>query len=322
MKRVSYKFIAEELGINVKTIYRVMNHETTVKEITRLRVIEALNRYGYFFHDAGCREKIIFDVGGNPYLEYHAMSLLKRLPTGEMDICVTNHHQALKEFLKMTDTARTVVFFSAPETQVLNAVKEANPNILRINVFGYNGGDIIIAPDNIAGGRLAAEYLYQSGHRRLAVYSSSSIPGQFLRCRSFLMEAELNMPDVSVEKFIFSEHTDQLFKFFERGKLPQAVFATCGWYAYQLYNAAIMRGVKIPEDLSIIGYDGPNQLYGEQADIIDYICDSPECVLDWAEYYIRKRPLMKNGNTVSTLTGVHLEKRGSVKNINRSKKIK
>ncbi len=316
MKRTTYKSIAEELGVNVKTVYRVMNHDASVKDATRRKVIEALNRHGYFFHDAGCREKIIFDVGGSSYLEYQAMALLQRLPTEEMDISVSNHHQDLKGFLKMADSARTVVFFSAPTLEILSLVREANPDILRINVFGYSGGDIVVGPDNVAGGKLAAEYLYRAGHRKLAVYSSGSVPGQFLRCRSFLMEAELNMQGVSVEKFICEKPTDLLLKFFERKKLPEAVFSTCSWYAYQLYSAAIMRGLKIPEDLSILGYDGPVQINGVEEDNLDYICDSPEHVLAWAEYYIRKRPLVNGRDTVSTLTGVHLEKRGSVQSFN------
>ena len=49
MKKITQKEIAEKLGLNVRTISRVLSHFDLVKSETRQKVVQELNTHGYFF---------------------------------------------------------------------------------------------------------------------------------------------------------------------------------------------------------------------------------------------------------------------------------
>ena len=58
---INFKELARELHVSVMTVYRVLNNEPSVRPATRQRVVEALNRYGYYAHKIGrasCRERV------------------------------------------------------------------------------------------------------------------------------------------------------------------------------------------------------------------------------------------------------------------------
>ena len=58
MKKITQKEIAAKLGLHVRTVSRVLNHEDTVKPETRLKVVAELNRNGYFFQ-THCRPEVV-----------------------------------------------------------------------------------------------------------------------------------------------------------------------------------------------------------------------------------------------------------------------
>ena len=59
--KANFSEIARDLGISRGTIYRVINQSPLVAPDTRNRVIEALNRHGYYTHRRIRRSRILFD---------------------------------------------------------------------------------------------------------------------------------------------------------------------------------------------------------------------------------------------------------------------
>ncbi|MFE7503737.1 LacI family DNA-binding transcriptional regulator [Promicromonospora sp. NPDC057488] len=114
---------------------------------------------------------------------------------------------------------------------------------------------------NWAGGRAAAEHLLGLGHRRLAVlggqrdhlYSQARIDG----FRSAATQAGLDLPDNRVA------HTDWRREQAAEGALrllratptPTAVFACSDTIALGVYDAAAALGLRIPDDVSVVGFD-------------------------------------------------------------------
>ena len=46
--KINMRQLARDLGISIMTLYRVLNNEPTVRPATRKRVIDALNKRGYY----------------------------------------------------------------------------------------------------------------------------------------------------------------------------------------------------------------------------------------------------------------------------------
>ena len=70
---------------------------------------------------------------------------------------------------------------------------------------------------------------------------------------------------------------------------------------------------RIPEDLSLLGYDKPHS--PEKALIYDRIYFEPEQIVNWAEFFLLNRPVLKTRNPIHVLLDTKLEIHGSVKNI-------
>lgn len=79
MNRIQFQTIANEVGVNVRTIYRVMNNNGAVSNSTRKKVVNALNRYGYLCAGQRKSENIVFDICKNEFVERIGIQLMQSL---------------------------------------------------------------------------------------------------------------------------------------------------------------------------------------------------------------------------------------------------
>jgi len=116
--------------------------------------------------------------------------------------------------------------------------------------------------DDWYGGEKAAEILYQYGHRRVAVlYKSLHLPS-VLRAQAFLKRGkELGFERMYEKVFHVSEFTGIPMQYayellsLPKDQRPTAVFCYNDATALQFYLMAKRMGVRIPEDVSLIGFD-------------------------------------------------------------------
>ena len=101
-----------------------------------------------------------------------------------------------------------------------------------------------VAVDDEAGGRLAARHFTESGHRRLATLGGSRM---YKRCEYFADEAQKLGAEVAAFRHI--EDIAPAIRDFT------AVFCFSDMKALELYKFCAGAGVRIPADLSVIGYD-------------------------------------------------------------------
>ena len=100
--------------------------------------------------------------------------------------------------------------------------------------------------DNYAGGRMASEFLISRGHRKIAFLGGLG----FNRSRAFFDVMREN----KIEPAVFPTVADFLL---QAGRFT-AVFCFSDYQVLELYNEAAARGIKIPENISVIGYDNMN----------------------------------------------------------------
>ena len=67
INKVNFRELARELDISVMTLYRVLNNVPSVRPETRRRVIDALNRHGFYALRQTKRIRVIFDFSENQY---------------------------------------------------------------------------------------------------------------------------------------------------------------------------------------------------------------------------------------------------------------
>ncbi|KQA27274.1 transcriptional regulator [Vibrio metoecus] len=135
-----------------------------------------------------------------------------------------------------------------------------------IPIVVMDWGPILFASDKIQdnslqGGYMAAKHLIESGHKEIGCITGPLIRHQAqMRYEGYkraLAEAGIAInPDWIVESDFECEGGYQAFeKLYERGKLPSALFVSNDMMAMGVIQAASQRDLRVPDDLSLIGYD-------------------------------------------------------------------
>ncbi len=327
MQRINFRKIAEELKVSHMTLYRVINNSAGVKDSTRARVIEALNRHGCYMAEQKKRKTIVFDFDESDLSFYmrDLMSLLiERVSIHDFACVTTSHRTNRRKFLQEAEKAEVVVFGPMYEKTLLPLLKDLNPELLVINLLDDTIGDIAIASDDFQSGKAAAEYFIQNGHTEhvavTACLSGEQVKHSFVnRAKGFLMEQRFSAPKCRIDLLDYPLITkDENRKFLDRTfrrwkKLPSAIFCTGSYMADQIFRCCSEKGIRIPEDLSLLGYDKP--LSPEKALIYDRIYFEPEQIVNWAEFFLLNRPVLKAWDPIHVLLEAKLEIHGSVKNI-------
>lgn len=123
-------------------------------------------------------------------------------------------------------------------------------------------GDLVdvIHNDDELGGRLAVEHLHAVGHRRIGFIATSNQAA--VRARGAAYEATLRELEVDYRwSWPAAQQQDPDFarrvvaSMAESAEAPSALFISTDGTAVRLMGAALDRGLRVPEDLALVGYN-------------------------------------------------------------------
>jgi DNA-binding LacI/PurR family transcriptional regulator len=135
-----------------------------------------------------------------------------------------------------------------------------------------------VTMDNIGGGFIAAQHLFEQGYRRIGYIGTdnlrtSSIVERLAGYRWALDACELPVEPEQIctalrptpwpvqDADLGRHNRNALRAYLDRPERPEAVFACNDYVAFQVVQAAEALGLRIPDDLGIVGFD--NVLYAE-----------------------------------------------------------
>ncbi|MBZ3901203.1 LacI family DNA-binding transcriptional regulator [Streptomyces griseiscabiei] len=266
---VTIAFIAESAGVSVPTVSKVINGRSGVSADTRARVEELVNRYGYRKPTGAHRNNVVELV----FRELKHMWAVEIIRGVEQ---VARRHRVgvmVSEFgLHDTDPPTwddtvsrrphcvlSVAQLSAAEREQLTA--KGIPFVVFDPATELPDDVPFVGATNWSGGRAATRHLTELGHRRIAMIGG---PRDQLYCcarldgyRSAMGSAGLPVdPVLVVHAPLTSEDgyaaARTLLALPER---PTAVFTANDLQALGVYQAAREAGLRIPEDLSVVGFD-------------------------------------------------------------------
>ncbi|WP_128437037.1 LacI family DNA-binding transcriptional regulator [Streptomyces cyaneus] len=151
-----------------------------------------------------------------------------------------------------------VVVGTLPDPAALEAVAARIPVVVAGAREPVPSGVDVVAGDDERGARLVAEHLIGLGHRRIAHIAGYGAVGE-LRRRSF--EAAMREHGLGDEAVVEpSDMTEEggyrtTVRLLSRPERPTAVFAVNDIAAVGALSAAEELGLRVPRDLSIVGYD-------------------------------------------------------------------
>lgn len=282
-RAVTMKDVADYAGVSRTAVSLVLNdrHDVTLAQETRLRVLAAAAELGYR-PNAGARALaqrrsdwygLVTEIVTAPF----AVDVIK----GAQDRAMTEGKYLLIASTESDPAAETAAIERLLEQRVEGIIYAATwhrgvvvPEIARevptvlVNCFDEEGRFPAVVPDERTGGRRAAERLLQAGHRRIGLVNlDPDIPaavGRRLGYLDALRDAGIQ-PDASLE---ISGHatadggftaTDQLLDLVEP---PTAIFCANDRMAMGAYDAIKERGLRIPQDVAVIGFDNQELIAG------------------------------------------------------------
>ena len=146
--------------------------------------------------------------------------------------------------------------------------------------FYENDSDIdCFISDNFYGTYLLTEYLIKKGHRQIAflgtLYETQSITDRYLGFLKALMEHGMNIP----ENYIIQDRpigggTRDLYKKYRLpSPMPSAFVCNCDVAAVNLICELEAMGKKVPNDVSVVGFDHYPTKYSGYLGITTYEAD-------------------------------------------------
>jgi LacI family transcriptional regulator len=263
--------VARLAGVTQPTVSRAMRGEN-VSEATRLRVLAAAEQLGYVPSDAGrslaTRRThrvgvVVADLRNHFYLEV-LTSFERRLAEAGFQVTLfrqSGDEDALLSQLSAGGIDGVALTSLTLGSRLPRALRERGlPGVLLNRETDRPDLDVCVS-DNVAGSRLAAERLLELGHRRIgAVFGpadTSTGRDRALGFREALAEAGVVLhPDACREvPYTHESGHGALLEILDSPHRPTAVFCANDVLAIGALNAAKRRGISLPEDLTVIGYD-------------------------------------------------------------------
>jgi LacI family transcriptional regulator len=273
--RTTIRDVARKAGVSVGTVSRVVNGHPSVTEAKKRVVLQVIAELG-FQPDAAAQSLrrgtnrtlgvIVPDLRNPFFAELMQRIELRAKERGYSVLFASSDEQADSEADLIANLARRkvegVVVVPSNRAETI-----ANPDGVRLVVVDRRiAGHPFVGADHRAGARMAAEYLVSLGHRRIACISgpeNSVVARERLAGFMDVMAPRLAETGFDPSACIISapfnyeggcEAGKALLA--DDGPKPTAVFACSDQQAIGVLRAAFDRRIIIPDQLSVVGFDG------------------------------------------------------------------
>lgn len=279
--------IARSAGVSIGTVSNVLNNTGRVGEATRDRVLQTVaalnyvpnkmakslktsqtNTFGVIAEDITFFDTPIIVDGINAFCEAHGYSI--SLYNLRIDNKVHDHFYLLEQYNDIL--TRNILALSSAcvdgliyigiykrNTELLPLIRELQLPV--VYVYCYNSKEVpYVTYNDYQGSLTAVRYLLERGHKRTGMICGPArtmiTDNQLAGYRSALEEKGLPFDDSLVrcgnlEMESGAYHAKRLMTLPEP---PTAIFTANDVMAYGVYKYAAQAGLRIPEDLSVVGF--------------------------------------------------------------------
>ncbi|HEX3018302.1 MAG TPA: LacI family DNA-binding transcriptional regulator [Caproicibacter sp.] len=284
MRSLNITDIAKLAGVGVSTVSRALNNYPDVSAETKQRVLDIVKKYNYFPNDNAKNLKqiatnninIIVKGKGNIFYEgiieqmqyelarrgFHALVAYIDEQSNEISEAIRLNHEKKPE---------GVIFLGGTAKRFANELKDFNvPCVVSSGYvpFPQNSTKGCVCIDDKAAAYSAVEYLIEQGHTNIAILGGQLGNGGGTELRyTGAMECmhkhgmKFDKSRYLVSKFSLSDAYKAVSTILVPNNPVTAVFAMADVMAIGAAKAITDAGLRVPDDISIIGFDGIDMSY-------------------------------------------------------------
>lgn len=276
----SLRDVAKQANVSVGTVSNVLNRPQQVSEEMRQRVRKAIDMLGFIPNStnrSSIKEQpiigLILPISNNPFYEELAQGIEDSVSKSGLRVLIgySREDSAIEMQLlnSMVDAGFKGIIMTpvGARNQVFEKFIEENVRVGFISQTDDHIEQCSVSIDQVRGGFIGIEYLASRGHKKILWVSGPSdhhqsnqrFVGVTHAAREFGVEiTTTTCPSLD---FLSGEHIAP--QIIAAGPLPDAIFCANDATALGLMNFFYKSGLRVPDDVSILGYD--NVAYAESA---------------------------------------------------------
>lgn len=271
---VTIQDVAKAAGVSVSTVSRVLNEKIDVASETQEHILSVIRKLGYTSnlaarsmrsHKKNLVGLVVPDIGF-PYSIEIMKGVNRAIAESKYDLLLYTtgdvqkngsdlHEQHYVSLLNNSITDGVLIVASAAAEFITNApIVAVDPHVVNPNYPSVQG-------TNYQGALDAMEYLIKLGHRRIAFISGRPEIGSAVRrlqgYRDSLTMAGIEVDESLIMPGDFTQKAgyNSACQLLQMKNPPTAIFASNDQSAIGVIQAAEEMGLRIPNDLSVVGFD-------------------------------------------------------------------
>ncbi|WP_328912085.1 MULTISPECIES: LacI family DNA-binding transcriptional regulator [unclassified Streptomyces] len=270
--RVTLAQVAETAGVSISTVSKVLNGRQDVSPPTRMKVERLLEIHGYRRAPRSSPEAPLVEIVFHELDGVWAMELIRGVENIAKEIGAsvvltesgTRHSPGpewIEGVLRRRPLGVILVFSSLPQ-ELKRQLKSRSIPFVIIDPAGDPEPDVpSVGSANWSGGLAATRHLIDCGHRRIGIItgpedmmcSLARLDGY--RSAMTMAGLELEPALIAFGDFHVEGGYEVARRMLGRPDRPTAIFAGSDLQAIGVLEAAGDHGLRVPEDLSVVGFD-------------------------------------------------------------------
>lgn len=271
--------IATKLGVSVVTVSNALAGRDGVSEQMRKRICETAEKMGYKPSNTKSEKrrmsipKVSKNVGiltserfvgarGTFYWELTA-SISNQL--SQINVCTVyecisadNEKDGILPNMIVDGKVDGVIVIGQVHRKYIETLSKLTIPLIFVDFYDNRYHVDSVISDSFNGGYMITDYLVSKGHRKIGFFgtlnATSSINDRYLGYLKCVMENELEyriewLIGDRNEKGILNEKIDF------PADMPTAFVCNCDETAFRVISALKTKGVRVPDDISVVGYD-------------------------------------------------------------------
>ena len=271
-KRPTLTQIGEKAGVSIATVSRVLSGKDPVSPVTRQKVLQAMRELEHGGPPAappvsGKKLLVLLPDFVNPFYAPIIQGIQQTARSAGYEVFLvpigdsSAHPGPLSSLVQQEGYAGVIWLSAAPGPELLLAVESRCPSVMVGEYPEGYGGSYVSIDDRMAGYR-AVNYLISTGCRKIGMINCA-FRYKYARHRKegyqkALTDARLPVDPnwyVSIPAIDYTLAYSAVMQVLCTEPRPDALFASSDVLAAAAINAAHSLGLRVPEDLCVIGFD-------------------------------------------------------------------
>ncbi|MFP3425715.1 LacI family DNA-binding transcriptional regulator [Pseudoalteromonas sp. SIMBA_162] len=276
-KRTRIQDVAEQAGVSMMTVSRVLNQDKKVSNKTREKVMAVVEKLNYRPNVSARRLAsnksffigLLYDNPSDSYISQFLLAALKKCRTLGYHLVVDEAHldinktiESVNQLIDVTQVDGMILLPPMCDNEdVLEVLTKAQVPFVRITPDTKLNSSPYICMDDYQAAFDVTERLINQGHKKIAHIIGNNKQGvSRLRYQGYLdalRSNKITTPPEFIEQgsFTYQSGMEAAVKLLALDDKPTAIFAANDDMAAAVISIAQQQGIKIPDDLSVVGFD-------------------------------------------------------------------